>query len=58
MVQKIDLDHTRFRQIVRGAIRRDLKRHIANGALMARRGSKSVSIPLPRVPWALLSPVS
>ena len=49
MVQKIDLDHTRFRQIVRGAIRRDLKRHIANGALMARRGSKTVSIPLPRV---------
>jgi len=49
MVQKIDLDHTRFRKIVRGAIRRDLKKHVANGALIARRGSKSVSIPLPQI---------
>jgi len=49
MVQKIDLDHTRFREIVRGAIRRDLKKHVANGALMARRGSKTVAIPLPQI---------
>ena len=49
MVQKIDLDHTRFRKIVRGAIRRDLKKHIANGALMARRGAKNVSIPMPQI---------
>jgi sporulation protein YhbH len=49
MVQKIDLDHTRFRQIVRGAIRRDLKKHVANGALMARRGAKTVSIPMPQI---------
>jgi len=49
MVQKIDLDHTRFREIVRGSIRRDLKKHIANGSLMARRGAKTVTIPLPRI---------
>jgi len=49
MVQKIDLDRTRFREIVRGAIRRDLRKHVANGALMARRGSKTVSIPMPQV---------
>jgi len=49
MVQKIDLDHTRFRQIVRGAIRKDLKKHIANGAMIARRGEKSVSIPMPQI---------
>jgi hypothetical protein len=49
MVHKIDLDHTRFREIVRGAIRRDLRKHVANGALMARRGSTTVSIPMPQV---------
>ncbi len=49
MVQKIDLDHSRFRDIVRGSIRKDLRRHIANGSLMARRGDKTVSIPMPRI---------
>jgi len=49
MVQKIDLDHTRFRAIVRGAIRRDLRKHVANGALIARRGSQTVSIPMPQI---------
>ena len=50
MVQKIDLDHSRFRDIVRGSIRKDLRRHIANGtSLMARRGEKTVSIPMPRI---------
>ena len=49
MVHKIDLDHSRFKKIVRGAIRRDLKKHIANGAMIARQGSKKVSIPLPQI---------
>ncbi len=49
MVHRIELDHTRFKQIVRGAIRRDLKKHIANGSMIARHGEKTVSIPLPEV---------
>ncbi|MGH7163007.1 MAG: DUF444 family protein [Planctomycetota bacterium] len=49
MVQKIDLDRTRFKQIVRGAIRKDLRKHIANGAIIARRGERTVSIPLPQI---------
>ncbi len=49
MAHKIDLDHARFKHIVRGAIRRDLKKHIANGAMIARQGSKKVSIPLPQI---------
>jgi sporulation protein YhbH len=49
MVRKIDLDHSRFKRIVRGAIRRDLKSHIANGAMIARRGAKKISIPLPQI---------
>ena len=49
MVNKIDLDHARFKHIVRGAIRRDLKKHIANGAMIARQGSQKVTIPLPQI---------
>jgi len=49
MVQKIDLDHGRFKQIVRGAIRRDLRKHIANGAMIARRGTQKISIPMPQI---------
>jgi uncharacterized protein len=49
MVQKIDLDHTRFRGIVKGAIRKDLRKHVANGSLIARRGAETVSIPMPQI---------
>ncbi|MEE8107353.1 MAG: DUF444 family protein [Planctomycetota bacterium] len=49
MVNRIELDHTRFKQIVRGAIRRDLKKHIANGSMIAHHGAKKVTIPLPSV---------
>ena len=49
MVHKVDLDHARFKHIVRGAIRRDLKKHIAKGAMIARQGSKRVSIPMPQI---------
>ena len=49
MVHTIDLDHSRFKQIVKGAIRRDLKKHIAAGAMIARQGTERVSIPLPQV---------
>ena len=49
MANRIDLDHARFRGIVRGAIRRDLRKHIANGALTARQGAKTVKIPVPQI---------
>ena len=49
MANRIDLDHSRFRNIVRGAIRRDLRKHIANGALTARHGAKTVKIPVPQI---------
>jgi hypothetical protein len=34
---------------VRGAIRKDLKKHIANGSMIARRGDQTVSIPMPQI---------
>lgn len=46
MVSKIEQDHQRFRQIVRGAIRKDLRRFIARGDILAREGKKTVSVPM------------
>lgn len=49
MALKIHKDHARFREIVRGRIKRDLKRYITSDELIGRRGKKSVSIPVPRI---------
>jgi len=49
MVQRIDMDHSRFRQIVRGRIKKDLSRYITQGELIGRRGRDAVSIPLPQI---------
>lgn len=46
MVNKIEQDHQRFRQIVRGKIRRDLRRFIARGELIGKEGKRFVSIPI------------
>ena len=49
MVRKINQDRNRFRQIVRGRIRKNLRKFISKGELIARQGKKTVSIPLPQV---------
>ena len=46
MVNKIEQDHQRFRQIVHGKIRKDLKRFLSRGELIGREGKKYVSIPV------------
>ena len=49
MVRKIDPDSNRFKQIVRGRIRENLKQYISRGELIARQGKKTVSVPLPQI---------
>src|SRR5438477_9233368 len=49
MSQKIDLDHGRFRQIIRGKIKQNLRKYISQGEMIARKGKDTVSIPLPSV---------
>jgi len=49
MSQKIDLDHRRFRQIIRGKIKQNLRKYISQGEMIARKGKDQVSIPLPQV---------
>jgi uncharacterized sporulation protein YeaH/YhbH (DUF444 family) len=46
MVNKIEQDHQRFRQIVRGKIRKDLRRFLSRGELIGREGKRFVSIPV------------
>ncbi|MCZ6832178.1 MAG: DUF444 family protein [Acidobacteria bacterium] len=49
MASKIDQDHNRFRKIVRGKVRRELKNFMSKGELFGRKGRDIISIPLPRI---------
>lgn len=49
MSLKIDQDHGRFRQIVRGRIRKNLRKYISQGELLGRKGKDVVSIPIPQI---------
>jgi len=46
---KIERDVGRFREIVRGRIRKDLKKYMSSGELIGRKGKELVSIPLPQI---------
>jgi uncharacterized protein len=48
-VRRIDQDHTRFRSIVRGRIKQDLKRFVSSGELIGKQGQRYVTIPLPQI---------
>ena len=49
MVRRISQDRSRFRQIVRGRIKKDLRKYITSGDLIGKQGKKYVSIPLPQI---------
>ncbi|MEE9392990.1 MAG: DUF444 family protein [Planctomycetota bacterium] len=49
MVRRIEQDHFRFREIVRGKIKSGLKKYISQGELIGRIGKKTVSIPIPQI---------
>jgi uncharacterized protein len=49
MSLKIDQDHGRFRHIVRGKIRQNLRKYISQGELLGRQGKDVVSIPIPQI---------
>lgn len=46
MINKIEQDHQRFRQIVRGKIRKDLRRFLTRGEFIGQEGGKAVSVPV------------
>ena len=49
MVMKIDRDASRFKQIVRGKIRENLRKYVTHGEMIGRKGKDLVSIPLPQL---------
>ncbi len=46
MIHGITKDHQRFRQIVKGKIREDLRKFLTRGELIGREGKHAVSIPV------------
>ena len=49
MSQRIDQDYRRFREIVRGKIKLNLKKYITQGEMLGKKGKEVVSIPLPQI---------
>jgi len=47
--QKIDLDQRRFKKIVRGKIKENLRKYISHGEMIVPKGKDRVSIPLPSI---------
>ena len=46
---RIESDVNRFRQIVRGRVREELKKHLGHTELFGRQGGRVVSIPVPHL---------
>lgn len=49
MVSKIEQDRSRFKQIVRGKIRENLRKYVTHGEMIGRKGKDLVSIPVPKL---------
>lgn len=49
MIYNIKRDHSRFRSIVKGKIKHDLKKYVTHGEMIGRKGKDLVTIPLPQI---------
>src|SRR4051812_5484411 len=49
VVRKIERDTNRFKQIVRGKIKNDLRKYITHGEMIGKTGGELVSIPMPQI---------
>ena len=48
-MSRIKQDHNRFRDIVRGRVRDNLRDYISQGELIGKEGGKAVKVPLPQI---------
>jgi sporulation protein YhbH len=48
-MQRVQRDLNRFRQIVRGQIKKNLRKYMSQGEMIGRQGKRLVSIPLPQI---------
>lgn len=49
MTYSIKRDHARFRSIVKGKIKQDLKKYVVHGEMIGRKGKDLVTIPVPQI---------
>ena len=49
MSRSIERDQKRFREIVRGKVRRNLRKYVTQGEMVGRKGREIVSIPVPNL---------
>ncbi|WAS92977.1 DUF444 family protein [Nannocystis punicea] len=49
MISRIEQDHSRFREIIRGKIRQNLRKYISRGDMVAPKGQGTVAIPMPQI---------
>ena len=49
MSLRIQNDHARFKDIVRGKIKSNLKSYIKKGELIGKQGKDTITIPVPRI---------
>ncbi|MEZ4448192.1 MAG: DUF444 family protein [Nannocystaceae bacterium] len=49
MISRIDQDHSRFREIVRGKVRQNLRKYMSRGDIIAPQGKGTVTIPMPQI---------
>ena len=49
MAERIEKDHRRFRRIVKGKIKDNLRKYVSRGDLIAPKGRKKVKIPVPQI---------
>ena len=48
-VYRMERDRARFREIVRGRLRRDLRKYLSTSELLGRQGKHAISIPVPQI---------
>src|SRR5256885_10032228 len=46
---KIKQDHSRFREIIRGRIKANLRKYIQNGEMIGKNGKDLITIPVPSI---------
>ena len=49
VIYNIKRDHARFRSIVKGKIKQDLKKYVTHGEMIGRKGKDLVTIPVPQI---------
>ncbi len=49
MALKIKQDHSRFREIIRGKIKDNLRKYITQGEMIGKQGNDQISIPVPQI---------